>query len=120
MSKSNDQIFLGNLSYDITKEDLQEVFDALNVQIGEIRIPRDDGRGKGFAFIDIASSEPLSVGEIISMVRETMILGRPCRADFATPKAGKGGERRQGGESRPSGKRGSHRRRRGNQETSDW
>lgn len=52
------KLFIGNLSYDVTDEDLKEAFS----QFGEIASAsvvkdRDSGRSKGFGFIEFAAEE---------------------------------------------------------------
>jgi cold-inducible RNA-binding protein len=80
---SERQIFVGNLHYGATEEDLREAFKVLDIQIGDVRIVRDKetNRPKGFAFVDIADEETLSTDSIIANVTGVEFQGRPCRAD---------------------------------------
>jgi RNA recognition motif-containing protein len=82
------QLFIGNLSYDANVDEIEQAFQMLNIRIGEVRIVRDNdtGRAKGFAFVDIDISEPLSLAEIISCVDGIEIDGRPIRASEARPR----------------------------------
>ena len=47
-------IFVGNLSYDISQDDLVEVFKEYgNVQRVHIPVDRETGRKRGFAFVEM-------------------------------------------------------------------
>ncbi len=47
-------IYVGNLSYEVTEDDLKEAFDAFG-QVESIKIIKDNysGRSKGFGFIEM-------------------------------------------------------------------
>lgn len=48
------KIYVGNLSYDVTSEDLQQEFAALGtVESISLITDRDTGRPKGFAFVEM-------------------------------------------------------------------
>ncbi len=49
-------IYVGNLSYEVTKEDLDEVFSEYGT-IKRIHLPsdRETGRFRGFAFVEMSS-----------------------------------------------------------------
>ena len=51
-------IYVGNLSYDVTKEDLNEVFTDYG-EVKRVHIPtdRDTGRMRGFAFVEMNSDD---------------------------------------------------------------
>ncbi|MDJ0730194.1 MAG: RNA-binding protein [Crocosphaera sp.] len=51
-------IYVGNLSYDVTKEDLNEVFTDYG-QVKRVHIPTDrqTGRMRGFAFVEMNSDD---------------------------------------------------------------
>jgi RNA recognition motif-containing protein len=50
------KIYVGNLSYDVTSEDLQQEFAALGaVESISLITDRDTGRPKGFAFVEMPS-----------------------------------------------------------------
>jgi RNA recognition motif-containing protein len=49
-------IYVGNLSYDVTKEDLETLFSEQGkVSSVSIILDRDTGRSKGFAFVEMPS-----------------------------------------------------------------
>ncbi|HED09116.1 MAG TPA: RNA-binding protein [Caldithrix abyssi] len=51
-------LYVGNLSYDMTDEDLQQVFEEYGtVNKVNIIMDRDSGRSKGFGFVEMENSE---------------------------------------------------------------
>jgi RNA recognition motif-containing protein len=50
------QIYVGNLPYEVTEEDLREEFGAFG-EVASVNIitDRDSGRPKGFGFVEMAS-----------------------------------------------------------------
>lgn len=50
------KIYVGNLSYDATEQDLRQQFEAFGaVDTVSIITDRDTGRSKGFAFVEMAA-----------------------------------------------------------------
>ena len=51
-------IYVGNLSYDVNKEDLEEVFTEYG-SVKRVHIPKDreSGRMRGFAFVEMDSDD---------------------------------------------------------------
>ena len=50
------KIYVGNLSYEVTEEDLRQEFGAFGeVTSANIITDRDSGRPKGFGFVEMAS-----------------------------------------------------------------
>ena len=54
----NTKLYVGNLSYDITENDLQDLFSPHGT-VTEVHLPldRDTGRPRGFAFVTMATVE---------------------------------------------------------------
>ena len=51
-------LYVGNLSFDMTDEDLQQVFEEYGtVNKVNIIMDRDSGRSKGFGFVEMENSE---------------------------------------------------------------
>uniref|UniRef100_H9G4M1 Nucleolin n=1 Tax=Anolis carolinensis TaxID=28377 RepID=H9G4M1_ANOCA len=72
-------LVVNNLSYDATEESLQEVFEKASA----IRIPQNNqGRPKGFAFVDFATAEDAK--EAMNSCNNTEIEGRAIRLEFST------------------------------------
>jgi RNA recognition motif-containing protein len=61
-------IYVGNLSFDTTEEDLRQAFDPFG-QISSVRVitDRDTGRSKGFGFVEMPKwSERQGVARAVS------------------------------------------------------
>jgi RNA recognition motif-containing protein len=86
MNEERKQVFIGNLSYGATEEDVRKALQSLNVQALQVRIPFDRGRElpKGFAFVDLEPSA--DVESVIKALNGVLICGRPCRADHVRSK----------------------------------
>ncbi len=96
------RLFVGNLSYQTTEEDLRQFFAGVaNVASVSLVTERDSGRSKGFAFIEMASAEDAQ--KAISELNGKMLQDRTVRVDLARPREDRGGRggKRERGERRP-------------------
>ena len=77
------KVFVGNLSFDTTREDLEAFFAPMG-EIAEIVVPmdRDSGRPRGFAFVTFASAEGAS--QAIQQLDGKELGGRNLRVNEAT------------------------------------
>jgi cold-inducible RNA-binding protein len=97
-------IFVGNLSFSTTEDELRQMFEA-HGQVDRVSImtDRDTGRSRGFGFVEMASNED---GEkAITALNGSQIGGRTLNVNEARPKterSGGGG----GGGGRDRGDRG--------------
>lgn len=93
------QLFVGNLAFSTTKEDLEAAFSEFG-QVTEVKIPidRDTGRVRGFAFVTFETQEQ---AEAALKKDGTDLNGRPIRVNVAQEKksgtGGAGGGRSGGG-----------------------
>lgn len=91
-------IYVGNLSYDATEEDLRTVFtDYGSVKRVTLPTDRETGRIRGFAFIDM--TEDAEEESAISSLDGAEWMGRQLRVNKAKPREdnrGGGGGRRGG------------------------
>ncbi len=78
-------IYVGNLSYDMTDEELQQVFEEYGpVTKVNIIIDRDSGRSKGFGFVEMESSDD---GEkAIQELDGQEVKGRSLKVNQARPR----------------------------------
>jgi RNA recognition motif-containing protein len=87
------KIFVGNIPFDATEQDLQELFSRDDRQVERVSIitDRETGRPRGFAFVEMAS--PADTTAAISALDGQELLGRPLRVNEAhdKPRAGGGG-----------------------------
>jgi cold-inducible RNA-binding protein len=94
------KVFVGNLSFDTTREELEALFGGIG-EIAELVVPtdRDSGRPRGFAFVTFADAD--LAARAIEQLNGTELGGRTLRVNEATdrPERSFGG----GGHSRPGG-----------------
>jgi cold-inducible RNA-binding protein len=89
----NTKLFVGNLSFDTTENDLQDAFAAHGtVTEANLMMDRDTGRPRGFAFITMASPEEAQ--KAVDALNGSMLGGRNLTVNEARPReAGNGGNR---------------------------
>lgn len=89
-------IYIGNLSYETTEDDLRQSFGGFGEVTGvNIIMDRDSGRPRGFAFVEMASTEEGNAA--ISGLNGQELNGRALNVNEARPRADGGGGRRGGG-----------------------
>jgi len=94
-------IFVGNLDFNTTEDDLRQLF-ATYGQVDRVSImtDRDTGRSRGFGFVEMSSSED---GEkAIAALNGSQLGGRKLNVNEARPKTERsgGGGRDRGGRGR--------------------
>ncbi len=83
-------IFVGNLSYQTTQEDLQAAFEAYGaVDRVSIVTDRATGQPRGFAFVEMA--DPQAAQTAISQLNGAELRGRAMNVNEARPKPAGGG-----------------------------
>jgi len=106
------KIYVGNLSYDTTEDDLKEMFSQAGTVVSVALIKdRDTGQSKGFAFIEMDNQAEAE--KAIQMFNGKSVGNRELKANLARPREerGFGGNDRGGGYGR--GGQGGNRNRRG-------
>jgi len=88
-------IYIGNLPYSISEDELRELFAAHGeVSSANIIMDRDSGRSKGFGFIEMPDK---AQGEAaVNAINQTDVQGRSVRVNEARPRndnRGGGGRR---------------------------
>ncbi len=85
-------IFVGNCSFDVTEEQLRELFAAYG-EVGSVKVitDRDTGRPRGFAFVEMPDSSAAQAA--IKGVNGTDLGGRALKVTEALPKGDRGGGR---------------------------
>ena len=101
------KLYVGNLSYETTEENLRELFMQAGgvVSVALIKEPGTN-RSKGFAFVEMNSQA--EVQKAISMFNGHTLGDRQLTVNVARPR-----EERGSGGFRPGGQRGGHRQNRG-------
>lgn len=89
-------IFVGNLSYQTTQEDLHAAFAQYgNVERVSIITDRDTGQPRGFAFVEM--TEKRDAENAIAQLNGAEMNGRALNVNEARPKASGGGFGGRGG-----------------------
>jgi cold-inducible RNA-binding protein len=87
------KLFIGNLSFKATEDNLQELFSqAGNVVSTRVITDRETGRSRGFGFVEMASKE--EADRAIEMFNNYNLVGRDIAVNEARPReegAGTGG-----------------------------
>lgn len=84
------KLFVGNLSYNVTENDLQDAFGA-HGPVTEVNVMQDrmTGRPRGFAFVTMGSAE--AAQSAISALNGTELDGRALTVNEARPREGGAG-----------------------------
>ena len=94
------KLYVGNLSYNTTSEELSSMFAGFgSVRSAQVIEDRMTGRSKGFGFVEMASEPDAQAA--ISGLNGKMMSGRALTVNEARPRE-EGGDRRGGG-GRPGG-----------------
>jgi RNA recognition motif-containing protein len=94
----SNKVFVGNLSFDVTREELVEAFGAVG-RVVDAKVPtdRETGRPRGFAFVEFESDEV--VQRCIEQMNGRDLKGRALRVNAAEDRPRSPG----GGFSKPAG-----------------
>ena len=84
------KLYVGNLPYSATEQDLQDLFASAGT-VETVNVMRDmaTGRARGFAFVEMATDEDAQ--KAISMLNDRDFGGRNLSVNEARPKTGGGG-----------------------------
>lgn len=84
------KLYVGNLSYSVTNEKLEELFSQYGqVRSAQVIQDRDTGRSKGFGFVEMADDN--AAREAIKALHEQQHDGRPLTVNEARPREDRGG-----------------------------
>jgi RNA recognition motif-containing protein len=90
------KLYVGNLSYNVTSQNLEEMFGAFGaVRSAQVINDRDTGRSKGFGFVEMEDDN--AAREAIKGLHETEHDGRPLTVNEAKPREERGGGGGRGG-----------------------
>jgi cold-inducible RNA-binding protein len=90
------KLYVGNLSSDVTDEDLRTHFSALgNVASATVIRDKLTGMGKGFGFVEMETEE--GAREAIGKLSGTSLRGKTIVVNEARPRKDQGGPRRDSG-----------------------
>ncbi len=84
------KLYVGNLSFNSTEQDLQDVFSEVGtVESVNIIEDRDTGRSRGFGFVEMSSKEEGQ--NAISQLDGKEVDGRNLKVNEAKPRENRGG-----------------------------
>ncbi len=93
------KLYVGNLSYNVTEEQLRELFSqAGTIKEVALIMDRDTRRPKGFGFVEMTTQAEAE--KAIQMFNEYELDGRKVMVNMARPKEDRGSSRGGGGGSR--------------------
>lgn len=93
------KLYVGNLSYSVTDQELQEMFSAHGtVESAQVITDRETGRSKGFGFVEMSTDEEAQTA--IAALNGQENGGRALTVNEARPKEDRGGRPGGGGGSR--------------------
>lgn len=86
----NRRLYVGNLSYDMSNQDLETAFaNHGTVQSATIINDRETGRSKGFGFVEMGTEEEAEAA--IAAMNGAEIGGRTLKVNIAKPREQRGG-----------------------------
>ena len=84
------KLYVGNLAYSVTNEDLEALFSqAGKVDSATVVMDKFSGQSRGFGFVEMADSN--EAARAIEEFNETELKGRAIRVNEARPREGGGG-----------------------------
>ena len=87
---SNSKLFVGNLSFNTTENDLQDAFAAHGTVLeANLMMDRDTGRPRGFAFVTMGTDEEAQ--KAISAMNGASLDGRALTVNTARPREERSG-----------------------------
>lgn len=86
MSINNKKLFVGNLSWSVTSDQLKKQFEQAGVVVDAVVLTdRTTGRSKGFGFVEMATEEEAQ--KAVTMFADQDWEGRKMTVNIAKPKA---------------------------------
>jgi RNA recognition motif-containing protein len=90
------KLYVGNLSYNVSSSDLEQLFAQFGaVRSAQVITDRDTGRSKGFGFVEM--SDDNAARQAIEALNEKEHDGRPLTVNEARPREDRGGGGGRGG-----------------------
>ena len=84
------KLYVGNLSFKTTSQELQELFaQAGTVESASVVEDRDTGRSRGFGFVEMSSQEEAT--SAIAQFNGKELSGRALKVNEAQPRENRGG-----------------------------
>ena len=88
------RIFVGNLDWAITEDELERLFEPYGeVERAQVITDRETGRSRGFAFVELPNATEANAA--IAGLNGTSVGGRPLTVNEARQREERGGPRRE-------------------------
>jgi RNA recognition motif-containing protein len=85
-------IYIGNLAYGVTSDDLHQAFGAFGeISRATVITDRETGRSKGFGFVEMPNDD--EARKAIEGMNDQPLSGRNIRVNEAKPREDRGGDR---------------------------
>jgi RNA recognition motif-containing protein len=98
-------IYVGNLSYEVTEEDLKDAFEVFGeVETVKVLKDYDTGRSKGFGFVEMSNNA--DAHSAINALNDKELKGQTLKVNTARPRTENPGGRGRFGGSRRGGRQG--------------
>jgi RNA recognition motif-containing protein len=86
----DNKLYVGNLPFDTTEEDLRTMFAQAGTVVSVSLIKdRDTGRSRGFGFVELSNQAEAEKG--VSLFNNTLLANRTIKVNIARPKEDRGG-----------------------------
>lgn len=79
------RIYVGNLSWDVTEDDLRKLFSDCNMSSIRFGMDKETGEFRGYAHVDFSDSLSLTMALKLD---QQLLRGRPVKISCAVPKKG--------------------------------
>lgn len=79
------RVYLGNLSWDITEDDLKQLFSDCKISSIRFGMDKETGEFKGYAHVDFEDTVSLTIALKLD---QKVVCGRPVKISCAVPKKG--------------------------------
>ncbi len=83
MAEEKNKVYVGNLEYSVTEDDLKSFFEEKDIQTKEITVIKDKytGRSKGFGFVEVESEEEIQ--KAVEALNDQDLKGRKVKVSKA-------------------------------------
>ena len=83
MAEEKSKLYVGNLEYGTTEEDLKTLFEQKGISPKEVTVIKDKytGRSKGFGFVEVSSEEEIQ--KAVEALNDQELKGRKLRVSKA-------------------------------------
>ena len=83
MAEEKNKVYVGNLEYSVTEDDIKSFFEEKGIQPKEVTVIKDKytGRSKGFGFVEVGSEEEIQ--KAVETLNDQDLKGRKLKVSKA-------------------------------------